>query len=413
MSDVSDADQLGEDGIQRLRARYVFPGDGAPIENAVIVIESGRISEVHSRPDSTAVDLGNVAVIPGFINAHTHLEFSDLQEPLTPPLPFHDWIRAVVAHRRGRIEPTREIVAWGMQESIESGTTTIGEIATEDADEMSISPNPATMVCFRELIGFPSGQIESQLEVARRHLSREAQSRFIRGISPHAPYSVHPDLFRRLVGLAAEFQAPVAMHLAETEDEIEFLESGTGPFVEFLKQFGIWELDAVATGTRPLDYLRELASLDHALAIHGNHLNDGEVDFLAANPNVALIFCPRTHAYFGHRPHPWRNVLNKGGNVAIGTDSRASNPDLSMWNELRFLHERCPDVGVRELIRCGTINGARALGVDNVTGSLSPGKSADLVVISLGADSNADDLFGRGHQVNGVMAAGRWIREVA
>lgn len=411
IADVTDT--LSTNNSHRLRARIVFPGDAAPIECGTIVIESGRIVEVHTRPDSAAVDLGNVAVIPGLINVHTHLEFSDLAEPLSPPNPFLDWIRAVVTHRRARVEPTAAIIARGVRESIASGTTTLGEIATDD-DVGSATAGAATkIVRFRELIGFAAGQIEPQLEIARRHLTSEPGDRVLHGISPHAPYSVHPELFRGLVRLAVEQRAPIAMHLAETLDEIEFLESGSGPFVELLKQFGIWEPEAVSPGTRPLEYLRELAKADSALAIHGNYLNDDELDFLAGNPHVALVYCPRTHAYFGHSRHPWRELNARGGLVAIGTDSRASNPDLSLWRELQFLHERNPDLGVAELIQYGTINGACALGIDNETGSLSPDKSADLAIISLDDDARSAELFARGRHVNGVMIAGRWIHKIA
>lgn len=393
----------------RLRARIVFPGDGPAIEPGTLIIESGRIVDVSPRGDSAAIDLGDAAVIPGLINAHTHLEFSDLPAPIAPPRPFPDWIRNVVAHRRSRTEPTAGIVARGLAESAAAGTTTLGEIATEDSDASDLPDRLGRVVRFRELIGFPACQIEPQLEIARRHLTAPAEDRAVHGISPHAPYSVHPDLFRGLVELAIENDCPIAMHLGETADEIEFLESSTGPFVEFLKQWDLWDAGAVAAGTRPLDYLRELAKAQRALAIHGNQFNESEIQFLGAHPHVSLVYCPRTHAYFRHPPHPWRDVTARGGNVVLGTDSRASNPDLSLWNELQFLREHNPELEDEQLLRYGTVNGARALGLDNETGRLAPGLPADLCVISL-ADAGGG-LFARANRVRGVMAAGRWIHK--
>src|SRR5262249_48639500 len=122
--------------------------------------------------------------------------------------------------------------------------------------------------------------------------------------------------------------------------------------------------------------------------------------------------CPRTHAYFGHAPHPWRLMLLRGINVALGTDSRASNPDLSLWNELLFLHDRFPDLPKGELLSLGTLAGARALGLDGETGSLTPGKRSDLAVVSLSIGSPGDAfgaLFRAENRITAVMREGGWL----
>ena len=155
---------------------------------------------------------------------------------------------------------------------------------------------------------------------------------------------MHPELFRGLVDLAVARRAPLAMHLAETREELQLLALGTGEFVPFLEELGVWRPEAIPRESRPLDYFHELARVETALAIHGNYLALDEIEFLAGHPNVSVVYCPRTHAYFRHAAHPWRKLLARGVNVALGTDSRGSNPDLSVWNELLFLRTLAPDV---------------------------------------------------------------------
>lgn len=400
----------------RYRARWLFPVDAEPIENGTIEIDStGRIAARHSRDDPRAEDLGNVAVIPGLVNAHTHLEFSGLDAPLSSGEPFTDWIRAVVAWRRGGLSNQTADIHRGLTELAAAGTTFVGEITTADGSLEQFSTSGPRTVLFRELIGLRPEQREEQLAIARRHLSQKQvgeTDRLLAGLSPHAPYSVHPQLFAELVDLASSQHAPLAIHLAETSAELELLDRGTGPFVELLREFGAWREDMIPTGSRPLDYLRRLEPLQHALVIHGNYLSDEEIDFLSAHENLAVVYCPRTHAYFGHRKHPWRELLASGARVAIGTDSRASNPDLSLWRELCFLRKHSPDVEVQKLLELGTIAGARALGLGDETGSLTVGKRSDLTVVSLDVQTGSDPhavLINDTNRVVGTMCDGRWI----
>jgi cytosine/adenosine deaminase-related metal-dependent hydrolase len=394
----------------------LFPVDAEPIENGTIETDStGRIVARHARDDPRAENLGNVAVIPGLVNAHTHLEFSGRDSPLSSGEPFTDWIRAVVAWRRGGSSNQAADVRCGLSELAVAGTTLVGEIAAGDWSLEQYSASGPRAVLFQELIGLLPEQREEQLVIARRHLSDGqvgGTGRLLAGLSPHAPYSVHPQLFGELVDLANTQHAPLAIHLAETAAELELLDRGTGPFVELLREFGVWREDVIPSGSRPLDYLRRLEPLQHALVIHGNYLSDEEIDFLSGHENLAVVYCPRTHAYFGHREHPWRKLIASGARVAVGTDGRASNPDLSLWRELCFLRKHHPQVDARKLLELGTIDGARALGLDAETGSLTIGKRADLTVVSLDARTGSDPyavLIDDANRIVGTMCDGCWI----
>ncbi len=439
--------KLPELGAERvsLRARWVFSGCGPPLENGTVEITAGRISAIHGRLDRPTSDLGNVAVIPGLVNAHTHLELSDLAAPLPPARPFTAWLKAVMNHRRDRAAngaADDEAVSAGVWESARNGTATIGDIAGRPTSRPSACTHRAQRtVAFLEILGLTPERIQPQLQRAREYLAGDGalcgagvppaavpserphhntgSSRHehpasdvtvIRGISPHAPYSVHPDLLRGLIDLAVKHRAPLAMHLAETRSELELLATGSGEFIQFLQELGVWRDDAIPRGSRPLDYLRDLARVERALVIHGNYLDDEEIGFVGDHPNISVVYCPRTHAYFQHAPHPWRKLLSRGVNLALGTDSRASNPDLSLFGEMLFLRQLAPDFGPAQLLRLGTQNGALALGVDDETGRLVVGKSADLAIIAL-PDSDRSDpyslLFDPASRVAGLQLAER------
>ncbi len=404
---------------QILAARWVFPIEGPPLERAVVEIEGSRIAAVYQGEHPQAVDLGNAALIPGLVNAHTHLEFSQLEHPLGPTEPFAEWIRSIMKSRFTCSVPARDRIQQGIEESLNSGTTCLGEIATssESLQLLSADERKPSAVVFRECLGFTPDRIEDQIQIAADFLQLgtevELNDTIGLGLSPHAPYSVNPDLYLNLVQQARDQGVPAAVHLAETEDELEFLSQKSGPFVDLLTELELWDPQILREGMRLYDYLVPLAELSSALAVHGNYFGEAEIDFLKQAPQISVIYCPRTHHYFGHRPHPWQRLISQGINVALGTDSRASNPDLSLWKELQFLRDRFPKVSTGFILECGTLAGARALELSDELGSLAVGKRADLALIRLpeysAADSGSDLLLDSAAYVSRVMLNGVWI----
>ncbi|MGQ0635529.1 MAG: amidohydrolase family protein [Planctomycetaceae bacterium] len=402
-----------------LTARWVLPVDGPPLERGVVEIEGGLITALHSKPPGpNAVDLGSVALIPGLVNAHTHLELSDVDAPLPFAGSFTDWLGSVIEHRRARAAgatatpATTPAVIRGCRECLAQGTTLVADIVSPEWNPATVAETSLPVVALLECLGLSAERILEQVRAALNHL-RQAESGsepgVQRGLSPHAPYSVHPDLLSALVDIAVSHEAPVAIHLAETEAERDLLAGGRGPFVEFLKSIGAWRDGVFRGGLRFADYLRELARAPWGLVIHGNYLAGEDLDLLAGCPHLSVVYCPRTHARFGHAPHPWQTLLSRGIAVALGTDSRASNPDLSLWRELQFLHERHPEFPPHRLLELGTREGARALNTENTRGTLTPGKRADLAVVALPAHPAADPydlLFHSTARISATMVGG-------
>ena len=444
---MSDAEGHGlQDTGQRettLRARYVFPIDRPPIADGAVtfsvphppaaqpsgsplpavgeglgvrgsvILAVGSWSGLKSRHSAHVVDLGNAAILPGLVNAHTHLEFSDLPAPLGQAgMRFPDWIRAVVRYRRGRTQPQMQAaIRKGFDEACRAGTTALGEIATPGCpvdlicDEAVRANRPGTTV-FLELLGLSAERAAANAVAAEEHLKRPG---FI-GLSPHAPYSVRPETVREAAALSRSANIPLAMHLAESPEEIELLESGRGPLYDLLCEFGVWDSTAIPPSARPIDYLRMLAGAHRTLVIHGTYLDDSEIAFLAAHADrMTVVYCPRTHAYFPHAPYPLAKLLAAGVTMALGTDSRASNPDLNLFEEIRFAAAR-HTVAPKKLLEIATLGGAKALGREHEFGSLAPGRTADLAVVRLpGIEADPYELlFDERSAVIRTIKAGNW-----
>lgn len=356
--DALDSLRFGQE--VRLTARWTFPVDADPIENCLITIGSWRtitVERLAAPPDSDVIDLGNSAVLPALFNAHAHLEFSDLFEPIQPPAPFSAWIQNLMAHRRQRTESTSTLAERGYEESGRSGVQYVGDIVTGDWTP----PAGSDVVAFREFIGLLPEQHDAQVELANRHIEDCLDHGVYPGLSPHAPYSVSPRLYRSLIEVAKEKDRPLCIHLAETRAELELLDSGTGELVEMLTRFGIWRDDIIPRGSKPLDYLKPLANLNAASIVHGNYLSDEEIEFLGRHPNITTVFCPRTHRFFGHTNHPWQRLLAAGASVALGTDGRSSNPDYSLWAEVLFLDGETDGHARPELLKMATVHGTAAI----------------------------------------------------
>jgi cytosine/adenosine deaminase-related metal-dependent hydrolase len=403
-----------------LSARWVFPVSGPPLPGGIVTIAGERIVRVEPhgarRPD---LDLGDAAVLPGLVNAHTHLDLTGLRGAVPFRGDFTDWLRAVIRHRRARsAEQVEADVRVGLAESVRHGVTLLGDISAGGLSWPILASGAVRAVVFHELLGLARERAEAALTAATVWLAAQPATPTCRpGLSPHAPYSVRDDLFERAGLLAQRTNVPLAVHLAETRAELELLEHHSGPFVAFLQELGVWDAEGLSADLQRI--VNRCEQHGPHLFVHGNYLPAE----LRLPRDAAIVYCPRTHAFFGHPPHPFRDLLARGVRVALGTDSLASNPDLDLLAEARFLHRLHPDLPGATLLRLATLAGAEALGWADETGSLQPGKSADLVVVPLPARAAVADA---GHReavapdphdlvlasaapVARVLCRGRWL----
>jgi aminodeoxyfutalosine deaminase len=387
-----------------LTARWVFPVSGLPLEGGLVTVHGDRLTAVEPQGVRRAdVDLGDAAILPGLVNAHVHLDLTGMHG-LAPPSPdFTGWLKEVIAHRRGRSpEQVRADVEAGLAECLRFGTTLLGDVSGDGGSWDVLANASLRAVVFREFLGLTPDRAAGAWERARHWLAAHPTTTTCRpGLSPHAPYSVRSPLFFA----ASTTGAPAAVHLAESAAEVELLLFRRGPFVPFLKGLDAWDSEGLAED--PEHVLRLFNGTSPALFIHGNLLRP-----TAPIPrNGFVVYCPRTHAAFGHPPHPFRDFLARGVRVALGTDSLASNPDLNLFAEARFVHQHYPDVPGATLLRLATLSGAEALGWQDETGSLEPGKSADLIALPIGTSAPADPhdlLWDSTVPPRAVLFRGRW-----
>ena len=382
------------------RAAWVCSVDQSPIENGCVLVVDDRIAAVEPYRESLelpplcqTVDLGNVAIVPGLVNAHTHLEFSQLKQPLGEPgIKFTDWVRLVVGQRSASssddpLSKHRSIVA-GIQESFQAGVWSIGDIGTDPVGEnaylLAEHQTPVHTTLFLEQLGRDEqlfDQHRSQLDV---HLSKRdlAPESFTCGASPHATYSVTWNLHDQICSAAQQHQSVVAMHVAETLAERQLCDSLTGDFVDLLRDFNAWDPESFAPRRSIKGFLGRLSQTPRSLVVHGNYLNSDELDLVQRNKNMSIVFCPRTHQFFHHSPYPLQAMLDRQINVAVGTDSRASNPDLNLFADLQLIAAGFPELSAMEVLKLGTVNGALALGREDELGTLAVGKRAAISYVS-------------------------------
>ena len=371
-----------------LRAAWVVPIDKPAIAGGAVRVDGGRITAVgpaadllRAAPPAAVHDFGDAAILPGLVNPHTHLDLSHFTPPPRPGR-FIDWIASVIASA-GDAPAAAASASAGITESLRFGVTTVGDVTRHPAaTRPAFAGSGLRAVSFGEVVGMAGRKLLLAPRLAAALENTPSLPHLFRAISPHAPYSVAPEGYLQCIAAALEHDLPLTTHLAETADEATFLSHHAGPFRELWDRLGAWEENPFPRfpGT-PIEYAQSLGLLSHhpcALA-HVNYCTERDLELLAAG-RASVVYCPRTHAYFNHPPHRWREMLAAGVNVAAGTDSRASSPNLNPVDDLRLLHCLAPEVPSQTLWEMATIRAARALGQDAAVGSLTPGKSADFAV---------------------------------
>ena len=366
-------------------------GWGVAIEGGKILSTANAADLARTYPDATFRDLGAVVLLPGLINAHVHLELSDLQAGSPPAAGFAPWLLNLVRRSAGAPQQVAALVekavGEGVRQCLQFGVTTVGDISRQCATTRPLlQKGPLRVVSYGEIQALASRRslLDERLSIAADE--RCASERLRIGLTPHAPYTVEPAGYLACLNLARRDGLPLATHLAESPAEADFLARHTGPFRELWEALGQWD-NAVPTFTGgPIRFAQSLGLLDHpTLLAHVNYCDDAELDILA-HGRASVVYCPRTHRYFGHPPHQWCDMIQRGINVALGTDSCASSPNLDLVEDLRLVHEIAPDVSVNTLWRMITLCGAAAVNASSSVGSLTAGKQADLVAFPAEGD---------------------------
>jgi len=373
------------------RARWLIHADGPVVEDGAVVAEGGRIVRVgpwsrvrpHAGPDDAVETFADGVLLPGFVNAHTHLSLSDLKGKFRPTKNFPSWLARLAARRiiRGQATLRRAIEA-GARESREAGTAAGADLTPDGKLNDLLGRDGVRWTVYGELFGFGETGMNRLAGAVAAMEALAASGAPVRvGLSPHTPYTVSPEVFAAARREADARRWPISTHLHETLDELAFTERGEGRLHAWLHGLGFLPRGWRPAGVRPMRMLAEAGFFrGPVLAAHGNYLTDEDIAILAASGS-SVAYCPRSHAFFRHEGHPWRRLLAAGVNVCLGTDSLASSPSLSVLDEVRFLFARESGLDPRMLLDMATRRGARALGIENEVGALLPGLAAMLCVV--------------------------------
>jgi cytosine/adenosine deaminase-related metal-dependent hydrolase len=401
-----------------IRARYALTPGVPLIENAVLEIRGGRVDALRSAAasgEAADVDYGDALLLPGLVNAHTHLELSGLCGQVPYAGCFADWAERVMETAPAQRGPdqARAGVRDGICRSLRAGVTTVADIGYGPHGQEELARSPLRAVCFREILGRGPKRDPALTWLGRcaEELSAAPPKVWV-GLSPHAPYSTDDAVYEEALHAAESRGWPVTTHLAETREEIEFLATGGGPLRDLLDRRGALDAASAPFGGTPVEFAERVGLLESgALLVHMNYLTDGDLEMVAGSP-CSVAYCPRAHAFFEHGPHRFREMLAAGINVCLGTDSLASNDSLSVMDEWRFLHRARPELDLPTLLRMSTIGAAAALGIDGEVGSLEPGKLADFIAIpvsSLSPGGVEQEVLSQPIEPRAVWVGGREV----
>jgi len=391
--------------LTRYRAAWLLPISGPPLRDAWVEVVDGRVtalgsSDISSRPEgrahagrSVAVeaehDLGDVAILPGLVNAHVHLELSYLRDAVQPAQTFIEWIRQVVGLRRTQPDPRSRTILDGVERAIaeahRAGTLLAGDISNTLVTVDALSRSPLSAVVFYELLRFNCPDPDEFVREALTRIAELTPADGVRvGLAAHAPYSVSPALFRA-IRRAADLNplVPYSVHLAESREEVQFIDRGDGPWRTFLEEVGVWDPEWRPAGRSPVQYLTDHQFLSaRTVVVHGVQMSAADLQLLAET-GATLVTCPRSNQRTGAGVPPIASFYASGVPVAVGTDSLASAPDLNLFAELGAVRALAPSVPARAILESATRVGARALGFGDEYGTIEAGKRTPLLALSI------------------------------
>ena len=367
-----------------LSADWVLPVAGPPIRDGAVAIEGGRIAAV-----GPAAELGpgtryeEAAIVPGFVNAHSHLEYA-VYAGFGDGLSFGPWILEHI-ERKDRIgwDETLAIARLGAAECINAGVTTVGDASHRGAAAKACDELGLRAIVYLEVFGQTPEDALARFETTRERAGDAFSDRVRLGVSPHTPFNISTEIY----AACTELGVPMATHFSESEAEVEWLTSGTGTLAQFAEAGFILVPPTGTTGIRRLADAGLLGP--HLTAAHCVQVDEDDIALLASH-DVAVAHCPRSNALLGCGIAPLSELREAGVRVGLGTDSPNSAMSFDVFDELRAavfaarVRTRQADaLSATDALELATLGSSRALGLEDEIGSLAPGKSADLAVVSL------------------------------
>ncbi len=393
--------------LKAYAADFILPITSKPLANAAIVVEGREIIDIDAKeeivqryPSLDLEDCGQSVLMPGLVNAHTHLNllfFDAGNRDGAKPAFFESLMGSWLFQKGQTLTDRRQALEEGLQQLARSGTTTAGDTGQFFGLVPQAINAPLRMALFPEILTGGDNQIQEAYEAAFTQVDEIQASRVNKvtaGLAPYAGYTLSKHLLKIVSQQAS--QTPLKIHAAETFAEMQFFYESSGEIAEKLfPQMGWADHLPPPHRKTPVQYLHSIGVLDAAPAlIGGNQLSETDLE-LIAKTRTKIIHSPRYNAHFNLGKPPLKKLRELGVPVALGTNALASLYSLSLWDEMRFLKDRSPENDAptpKDILEMATIEGAKALSLDRKIGSLEKGKDADFIVVHIPKDMAAGDL---------------------
>ena len=379
----------------------------APIRDGAIVVDDGRVTAVGARAELVAAHPGARVrdwpgiLTPGLVNSHAHTQYFDFGDLASSGLPFPEWLHQMVARRATFTDAMwQESTRRGLHAYLETGTTAVADIVTEPVVLSAIARSGIRGVAYIEAV-FADDASWAGARRAEFLAAVNGAGGPVRGVSPHTPFTISTGVYEDCVGIAHAHGKRLHPHIAETTQEAEYVLTGTGPFAENAKQFGLDFADILdrGTGLTPVEWAdaRGALGVDCHIA-HGIHVSASDRALLRER-GTAVALCVRSNRILDAGQPPVAAYLEEGSPIGIGTDSAASSPSLDLLDEARALRAVARKQGYtaddldRRIVEAATLGGAAALGLSDGAervGRLEPGVRADFAVFAVPDPSDAD-----------------------
>ncbi len=387
-----------------LCAQYVLPITAEPIQNGAVLVRDGVIRDIGDAamlklryPDEPTSDYGPSALLPGFVDLHTHLENAVLRG-LVHDVPYATWIMAM-RELSGKLDASDwyDSAILGGLEAISGGITTVADVTSTGASCTATQKLGLRSVIYREVGAMDRRRVDHAMRAAENdvaHWREEVDSsRVTIGVSPSAVYACHPEIFRRISEYAVRENVPVALRLAGDREECDFVRYGSSPFSvhQMDSKRGFVEIPPwLPTGTTPINYALNWGAFesDNVMIVHGVYADDRDIRKMVEY-DVSVASCPRINAQLGMGVAPLEEFNRAGLRVGLGTDSPAATDSTDMLIEMRIgmLMQRAVSrngfIDSKTMLELATIGGARALKMDDKIGSLEVGKQADIIAVDM------------------------------
>jgi cytosine/adenosine deaminase-related metal-dependent hydrolase len=387
--------------MRGIAASWVITGkpDDAPIAGGAVVLDGrgvvlavGAAGELRARFPAATWSDERAILLPGLVNAHTHLELSALRGQTRSGGGFGPWVASMM-ERRDAVQPEQDLEAIdaAVSDLLRAGTVAVGEVTNTLASVEALGSAPLLGRLFHEVFGMRRETAEVMRGLAQQGRARlgELPRNLSYAAAPHTLYSLHPDAVRGLVDEARDAGALTTLHLCEHAAERAYLRDGTGPFADFLRARNVSEADWAPPGMAPVDYAAALGVLGpEVLVVHLAAATRDELETVAA-ARAPVVLCPRSNLFIELKLPPLYELLAAGIEPALGTDSLASNTSLDVLAEASALRDRFPQVEPLKLLAMATWYGARALRLEHRVGALAEGLSPGLLALDL--DREVDD----------------------